>query len=74
MQTVADLLECFKVYAVCIPCARMEAVDIGTLDPTMPVETLRHRLRCSGCNERRQDLRIVYVGPCERAAGFRYRR
>ena len=74
MQTVADLLECFRVYAVCIHCARMEPVDLNKVDPQTTVDALRRRLKCSGCGVRREDIRIVYVGPCARAAAFRYRR
>jgi hypothetical protein len=37
------------------------------------VTDLRSKLRCQSCHTRTEDLRIVYVGPCESAAGFHYR-
>ena len=77
MQCIGDLLESFKVYAVCISCARMELVDLlamaDTLGADTTIDALRKRLRCTGCGVRREDIRIVYVGRCERASAFRYR-
>lgn len=78
MQLLTDLRSNFRIYAVCVPCQRMEPVDfdpaIERLGPTGTVEDLRHLLRCGHCRARTHDLRIVYVGPEHRPATFHYRR
>ncbi len=78
MQKLSDLLESFRVYAVCVPCGRMEAVDLARatarLGDDATVADLRARVRCSGCRTRTRDVRVVYVGPEHRRADFRYRR
>lgn len=77
MQTLADLKLSFQLYAVCVSCQRMErlplAALIDRLGPQFLVTDLRAKLRCQSCQARTEDLRIVYVGPCESAAGFHYR-
>lgn len=78
MQCLIELCELFRVYAVCVPCGRMEAVDLETaiarLGKTSTVADLRDRVRCRDCGRRTHDLRVVYVGPKERPAAFHYRR
>lgn len=78
MQRLGELLESFKVYAVCVPCSRMEAVDLRAaverLGATATVADLRARVRCRGCGRRTRDIRVVYVGPADRPATFHYRR
>ncbi len=77
MQTLTDLSLSFQLYAVCVPCQRMERLPlaglIDRLGPEFLVTDLRSKLRCKRCQARTEDLRIVYVGPCESAAGFHYR-
>ncbi|MGA1370323.1 MAG: hypothetical protein ACO3Z6_01860 [Pseudomonadales bacterium] len=78
MQRLAELADRFQVYALCGPCGRMEALDLGAaierLGPESTVDTLRARLRCRECGTRSHDLRIVYVGPAGRPIVFQYRR
>ena len=78
MQKLSDLLESFRVYAVCVPCGRMEAVDLARaaarLGDGATVADLRARVRCHDCGTRTRDVRVVYVGPEGRRADFRYRR
>jgi hypothetical protein len=70
MQRLVDLIENFRVYAVCVPCGRMHALDLETLvarhgaDAT--VANVRDRVRCRACGRRSHDIRIVYVGPKDR--------
>ena len=78
MQTLSDLIESFHLYGVCETCQRVAKVDlqmlIDKLGPDYTVAQVRQRLRCQGCHTRTQNMRIVYVGPGGRAAGFNYRR
>ena len=78
MQKLSDLLESFRVYAVCVPCGRMEAVDLARaaarLGDGATVADLRARVRCGACRAFTHDVRVVYVGPEDRRADFRYRR
>jgi hypothetical protein len=78
MQQLTDLLESFRVYALCVPCGRMEAVDldaaVAILGEAGTVMDLRHRVRCRDCGQHTRDIRVVYVGPRERPAAFHYRR
>jgi hypothetical protein len=78
MQRLADLIDKFRVYALCVPCGRMEALDLAAIDSggggAMTVAELRERVRCRGCGQRTRDIRIVYVGPADRPAAFHYRR
>jgi hypothetical protein len=78
MQRLTDLLESFRVYALCVPCGRMEAVSLTAalerLGPTSTVADLRARVRCRGCGRRTCDVRVVYVGPEGREVSFQYRR
>ena len=77
MQTLADLQSSFQLYAVCVSCERMERLPLAALIERLGsaflVTDLRSKLRCQSCRKRTEDLRIVYVGPCESAAGFHYR-
>ncbi len=77
MQPLVELAESFRIYAVCIPCGRMELLAIenliSRLGETSTVSDVRARLRCRECGERRADVRVIYVGPQQQAAGFRYR-
>lgn len=78
MQRLVDLREGFRVYAVCVPCGRMEPLRLdhamARLGISATVADLRTRIRCRGCGRRTGDLRVVYVGPEDRPAEFRYRR
>lgn len=78
MQTLAELKECFQLYAVCEPCNRFEEVDIGQLiaanGPDYRIDRVRLRLACQQCRTRSQSMRIVYVGPDRKMAAFRYTR
>ena len=78
MQTLAELVECFQLYAVCEDCERMVEINIPQLiekeGGEAKVDRIRLRLFCSQCNQRSQALRIVYVGPGRRSASFRYNR
>ena len=76
MQTLAELKECFQLYAVCEPCDRFIELDIDALimknGGTYRIDRLRLRLTCDQCHTRSQAMRIVYVGPNRKVAGFRY--
>ena len=78
MQTLSELVESFHLYGVCEPCDRMEQIDLAALverfGADYPMQKVRAGLRCGQCGARTENLRIVYVGPEGRAAGFRYRR
>jgi ribosomal protein S14 len=78
MQRLTDLRETFRVYALCVPCGRMESVDldgaIGRLGNDSTVSDLRDRVRCRDCGRRTRDVRVVYVGARERPAAFHYGR
>ncbi len=78
MQTLAELLESFQLYAVCEPCQRVVCVDVEKIiaqeGGRYPIQRLRGRLLCNHCGQRSNALRIVYVGPDAKASGFRYRR
>jgi len=78
MQRLGELLESFRVYALCVPCGRMEAVDLQQAQQRLGTEAtvaeLRARVRCRGCGARTRDVRVVYVGPAHRRATFHYRR
>jgi hypothetical protein len=78
MQRLTDLLASFRVYAVCVPCGRMEPVALAAaaerLGPEATLADLRERVRCRGCERRTRDVRLVYVGPEDRPATFHYRR
>jgi hypothetical protein len=78
MQTLNDLKESFQIYAVCVDCQRMSPMNLDMLierfGEQFPVTDLRAKVRCSSCERRTQDLRIVYVGPRSRPTGFRYQR
>ncbi|MEM9622895.1 MAG: hypothetical protein AAF993_14685 [Pseudomonadota bacterium] len=78
MQTLAELITCFQLYAVCEPCQRVEQIDVEKIiareGPDYPITGVRKRLRCRQCGERSNALRIVYVGTNAKASGFRYRR
>jgi hypothetical protein len=47
---------------------------VARLGINATVADLRARIRCRGCGRRTEDLRVVYVGPEDRPAEFRYRR
>jgi len=78
MQRLQELLESFRVYALCVPCGRMEAVDLHQalqrLGAEATVGELRERVRCRGCGARTRDVRVIYVGPEHRRATFHYQR
>ena len=78
MQTLQQLAEAFRLYAVCEACQRVANVDLGALiereGGDYPIDRVRMRLSCTGCGKRSQALRIVYVGPEGRNAEFRYSR
>ena len=77
METLEDLKSHFELYAVCIECGRMQRVDLAAaierLGDAATVADVRARVRCSACNRRTQDIRIVYVGPDGASRGFHYR-
>lgn len=77
MQQLVELARSFRIYAVCIPCGRMQLLAIehliSQLGGESTVSDVRARLRCRECGERRPDVRVIYVGPDQAAAGFRYR-
>jgi hypothetical protein len=77
MKKLEDLLTCFHLYAVCTNCTRMERLNlkklIDRLGSDHTIDRLRRRLRCSGCGERTEDIRIVYVGENAKLSGFHYR-
>jgi hypothetical protein len=70
MQRLVDLVENFRVYAVCAPCGRMHALDldalVSNLGRAVTVADVRARVRCRACGRRSHDVRIVYVGPKDR--------
>lgn len=78
MLSLTELTACFRLYGVCIPCGRMEPLDleglIATLGGEATVTDVRHRLRCRQCGVRRPDLRVVYVGKDALSGSFSYRR
>jgi len=77
MQPLIELTQRFRIYAVCIPCGRMELLAmealVAKLGARATVTDVRLRLRCSRCGSKRPDVRVVYVGVDHEAAGFRYR-
>jgi ribosomal protein S14 len=77
MQPLVELRAAFRLYAVCIPCGRMELMDLDQLiqhlGTSATVTDVRRRLRCRTCGELRPDVRVVYVGVGRIAAGFSYR-
>lgn len=78
MQTLADMVHAFRLYAVCEDCHRVALVDLPALieqeGDAYPIDRVRMRLKCTECGQRSQSIRIVYVGPEGRASGFRYAR
>ncbi len=78
MQTLAELVERFQLYAVCEQCHRVVCVDLPNLIERegcdYPLDRVRMRLYCSKCRRRSQALRIVYTGAEGKAALFRYAR
>lgn len=78
MQPLSELVDRFAVYALCLPCGRMEALDVAGLlarfGAASTLEDIRPRLRCRACGTRSRELRVVYVGPAGRAIVFQYRR
>ncbi|MCP5181505.1 MAG: hypothetical protein H6993_03650 [Pseudomonadales bacterium] len=78
MQPLIDLVASFRLYAVCIPCGRMHALDVPALirqlGPDACVTDVRLRVRCRRCGLRTRDVRVVYMGAGEEASGFAYRR
>jgi hypothetical protein len=67
MQRLTDLAESFRVYALCVPCGRMVGLDVDALVAShgrgLTVAEVRARVRCSICDCRTREIRIVYVGP-----------
>ncbi|MBK88424.1 MAG: hypothetical protein CMQ44_06225 [Gammaproteobacteria bacterium] len=78
MHSLNDLLESFHLYAECERCQRSMQLSIekliARLGSDFPVANLRPRLRCTDCNVRGQDIRIVFVGPRDKRMVFKYRR
>jgi len=78
METLGSLIKCFELYAVCEECQRVVGVDLHKLmraeGADYPIDRVRMRLYCEKCQSRSQALRIVYVGPARRVAGFWYNR
>ncbi len=77
MKILGDLADRFQLYAVCTDCDRMQQVRVRALmdryGSDLTIDSVRRRLRCSGCNRRTGDIRIVYVGERSRVSGFHYR-
>ncbi|MCR9277288.1 MAG: hypothetical protein NXH85_04895 [Pseudomonadaceae bacterium] len=77
MQLLKDLKHRFELYGVCVPCGRMQRLDMATLIEHLgedaDTDAVRQRVRCQSCGERRRDIRIVYAGTCGSAARFEYR-
>ena len=77
MKTMADLHDRFQLHAVCTDCDRMEQIRIQALidrfGDDLTIDSVRRRLRCTGCGQRTEDIRIVYVGENARVSGFHYR-
>ncbi|RPG29263.1 MAG: hypothetical protein CBC52_005530 [Gammaproteobacteria bacterium TMED92] len=78
MHSLNDLRESFHLYAECERCQRSVQLSIEKLIQRLgedcPITTVRERLRCSNCNIRSQDVRIVFVGPPGKRVVFQYRR
>lgn len=78
MQKLTDLVDCFQVYGLCIPCGRMEPLPLADLirtrGPDTTLHDLRGRMRCRCCGGHSHDLRVIYVGRDGSAPTFRYRR
>lgn len=78
MHSLNDLQESFHLYAECERCQRSVQLSIEKLIQRLggdcPITTVRERLRCSSCNIRSQDVRIVFVGPPGKRVVFQYRR
>ena len=77
MTTLGDLKEHFHIYGVCRRCRRTAALSMELLleefGRRATIADIRAHLRCRVCNERSNELRIVYVGPCRNATYFQYR-
>ena len=71
MHSLNDLLESFHLYAECERCQRSVQLSIEKLIQRLgndfPVTELRAKLRCTSCNIRGQDLRIVFCGTARKA-------
>ena len=78
MHSLNDLVESFHLYAECERCQRSVQLDIEKLIVRLggdfPITGVRDRLRCTSCNIRSQDVRIVFVGPPGKRVIFQYRR
>ena len=78
MHSLNDLLESFHLYAECERCQRSMQLNleklIERLGDDFPITELRAKLRCTSCNIRGQDLRIVFVGLPDKRVVFQYRR
>ncbi len=77
VQILKDLKHRFELYGVCVPCGRMQRLDMAKLIERLgeqaDTDAVRQRIRCQACGERRPDIRIVYSGTCGNAARFEYR-
>lgn len=77
-MTLDELADHFRLYAVCVPCRRMEELQIpalcGRLGAQASAAEVRERVRCKHCGARTQDIRIIYVGAEGAVSGFHYRR
>ena len=72
MNTLAEIPDSFRLYAVCTKCVRMELVDRQAVienQGDLSVADFRARVKCSECGKRTEDIRIVYQGE----TGFGYR-
>lgn len=58
----------FHITAYC-ECGHSALVGIVSLPSTLPVDTLRNRLRCSSCGSREIDIRIGWSVACAFAYG-----
>ena len=65
MHSLNDLVESFHLYAECERCQRSVQLDIEKLTVRLGGDFITgvDRLRCTSCNIRSQDVRIVFVGP-----------
>ena len=65
MHSLNDLVESFHLYAECERCQRSVQLDveklIARLGEDFPITGVRDRIRCTSCNIRSQDVRIVLL-------------
>lgn len=73
LKHLSEIPLSFRLYCICaVNCESSVEVDHKALmweHGDLTIEYFRQKIRCSGCGERTEDIRLVYVGK----TGFGYR-